>query len=290
VRAETGAPLAVVCRVLGAPRSTVYARAAQSTATAPARRGPRTELSDQELLEKIREVIRSAPFAGEGHRKVTARLRREHGIRVGRKRVLRLMRAAGLLAPQRARGRRKPRPHDGTIIPAEPNMLWGTDATMAYTRTDGWVWAFVAIDHHTAEAWAEVARRGDRFAALEPIHQAVRERFGELGPDVARGVALRHDWAPQYTSGHFQGTLRWLGIADSPAFVGEPPCTVCAERFIRTLKEQCIWSRAWETAEELREGVREFVERYNSQWLIERHGHRTPREVYEEWLERPEAA
>jgi transposase InsO family protein len=159
-------------------------------------------------------------------------------------------------------------------------VLWGTDATMAYTTRDGWVWAFVAVDHYSAEAWATVARRGDRFAAVDPIYDAVRDRFGVLGPDVARGIALRHDWGPQYTSSHFTGSLRWLGISDSPAYVGEPPCNGCAERFIRTLKEQCIWSRAWEWADELAEGIRSFVELYNSSWLIERHGHRTPREAY----------
>jgi putative transposase len=82
-------------------------------------------------------VIADWPFSGEGHLKVTARLRRDEGIHVGRKRVLRLMRQAGLLASQRARGRRKPRPHDGTIIPSAPNLLWGTDATMVFTERDG---------------------------------------------------------------------------------------------------------------------------------------------------------
>ena len=287
--ATTGVGLAAVCRILRAPRSTVYARRRPSRGN-PFKRGPRTAVSDDELLVRIREAIRRSPFSGEGHRKVTARLRREDGIGAGRKRVLRLMRQAGLLAPQRARGRRKPRPHDGTIIPEAPNQLWGTDATMAYTARDGWVWAFVAIDHHTAEAWASVARRGDRFAALEPIYQAVRERFGELAPDVCRGISCRHDWGPQYTSSHFTGSLRWLGIEDSPAYVGEPPCNGCAERFIRTLKEQCIWSRTWRDAQELAEGVRAFVELYNTCWLIERHGHRTPREAYGSWLSRQEAA
>ncbi len=60
---------------------------------------------------------------------------------------------------------------------------------MAHTRDDGWVWAFVAVDHFTAEAWATVAKRGDRFAATEPIYDAVRQRFGEVAPDVARRIA-----------------------------------------------------------------------------------------------------
>ncbi len=283
---ELDYPLKRACDVLGAPRSTIYAREGAAlrhetgAVIAFPKRGPKTKLSDDELLGLIRRVIQESPFSGEGHRKVTARLRREHGVNAGRKRVLRLMRAAGLLAPQRAKRRRKARSHDGTIIPEAPDLMWGTDATMAYTKRDGWVWAFCAVDHFSAEAWVSVAKRGDRFAALEPIYDAVTDRFGRVDNDVARGIALRHDWGPQYTSGHFQGSVQWLGIEDSPAFAGEPPCNGCAERFIRTLKEQCLWVKLYDDLEELRRAVIEFMERYNSQWLIERHGHMTPREAY----------
>jgi hypothetical protein len=108
--------------------------------------------------------------------------------------VLRLLRREGLLAPQRVRGRRKPRPHDGTIIPTAPNVRWGTDATMAWTRSDGWVWVFACVDHYTAEAWTHVAKIGDRFAAPQPVYDAVIDRFGGLAADIARGISLRHDW------------------------------------------------------------------------------------------------
>jgi putative transposase len=214
---ERGCARKRVCDVLEAPRPTIYARERAGTNDQDAgvvvafpKRGPKTELSDDELLVTIREVIRLSPFAGEGHRKVTARLRRDQGICVGRKRVLRIMRAHGLLAPQRRTGRRRARPHDGTIIPAAPDLLWATDATMAFTRRDGWVWAFAAVDHFTAEAWTSVAKRGDRFACLEPIYDAVTDRFGHVDRNAARGIALRHDWGPQYASGPFQGAIAWL--------------------------------------------------------------------------------
>jgi putative transposase len=271
--------LAVVCRVLGAPRSSVYARRAQ--AGARGRPGPATSISDPDLLWLLRRVLASSPFAGEGYRKVRARLHREHGIRVSGKRVLRLLRGAGLLAPQRVRGRRKPRPHDGTIIPDGPNLRWGTDATMAWTRSDGWVWVFACIDHDTAEVWAQVAKVGDRFAALQPVYDAVIDRFGGLDADVARGLELRHDWGPQYRSAHFTGSLAWLGISDDPVFLGEPETNGCAERWIRTLKEQCLWVQLYDTVEELRQAVAGFVDRYNTSWLIQRHGHRTPKEAYQ---------
>jgi putative transposase len=212
---------------------------------------------------------------------VRARLRREHGVHVSGKRVLRLLRREGLLAPQRVRGRRRPRPHDGTIIPEVPNERWGTDATMAWTSSDGWVWVFACVDHYTAEAWAHVAKVGDRFAALQLVYDAVIDRWGRLDADVARGLELRHDWGPQYRSAHFVGSLAWLGITDSPAFLGEPETNGCAERWIRTLKDQCLWAQLHDTIDELRQAVAGFIDRYNSSWLIQRHGHRTPREAYQ---------
>ena len=84
----------------------------------------------------------------------------------------------------------------------------------------------------------------------------------------------------QYRSFHFQGSLRWLGIEDDAAFVGEPQGNGVAERFIRTLKEQCLWSRLFFDVDDLRQGVAAFVETYNNEWLIERLGHRTPKEAF----------
>jgi hypothetical protein len=178
---ERQLPVAVVCRVLGAPRSTVYARRARSDPLV--RPGPATSISDPDLLGLIHQVLAGSPFAGEGYRKVRARLRREHGIRVGGKRVLRLLGGAGLLAPQRVRGRRKPRPHDGTIIPAAHNQRWGTDATMAWTRSDGWVWVFACVDHYTAEAWAHTGTASSAPALLAVAAGGPRTR-------AALGAAL----------------------------------------------------------------------------------------------------
>ena len=114
-------------------------------------------------------MLLTSPFAGEGDRKIRARLRRQHDVHVSGKRVLRLLRREGLLAPQRAHRRRSKRLHEGSIVPGEPDLRWGTDATMAWTVDDGWVWVFALVDHYTAEAWAHVAQVRDRFAALQPI-------------------------------------------------------------------------------------------------------------------------
>jgi transposase InsO family protein len=77
-------------------------------------------------------------------------------------------------------------------------------------------------------------------------------------------------------SDDFQRELVFLGMASSPSFVREPEGNGVAERFVRTLKENLLWVRGFATVAELAEALREFRRRYNEQWLIERHGFRTP--------------
>jgi len=46
------------------------------------------------------------------------------------------------------------------------------------------------------------------------------------------------------------------------------------------LKEQCLWAQLYEDTDELRQAIASFIEAYNTEWLIERLGHRTPREAF----------
>ena len=106
--------VARVCQVWGLPRSSFYAaRQPQVDTGAPAaparRRGPKPAVSDEALLAAIRADLARSPWTGEGHRKVWARLRVINGIRVARKRVLRVMGSIACcrhIAPARARTRR----------------------------------------------------------------------------------------------------------------------------------------------------------------------------------------
>ncbi len=226
-------------------------------------------------------MLARSPFVGEGYRKLWARLRLG-GVRSSKGCVLRLMREARLLAPTRVGRRRGPRAHDGTITTERPDEMRGTDATACLTTREGNATVFVAVDHCTQQCVGiHAARPGTRFEALEPLRQGLREHCGGYGAGVADGLALRHDHGSQYLSDHFQGELRFLGIRSSPSFVAAPEGNGCAERFIRTLKEQLLWVENFETVEQLRLALLAFKERYNRQWLVERHGHRTPTAVRE---------
>lgn len=267
-----------VCRIFETPRSTYYAhlKPVPTSRPPPERRGPKPEVSDDDLLEHIEADLAASPFHGEGYRKVWARLRVLKNVRVSAKRVLRLMRENKLLSPRRSR-QGSGKAHDGTIITDAPNVMWGTDGMRVQTVEDGWGWIFVGVEHWNAECVGfHVCKEGTRFAALEPIAMGVQSIFGSATADAARGLQLRMDHGSQYISDHFLNQVRFWGIAPSFAFVEEPQTNGVAERFNRTLKEQAINGRIFKRLEEVRQAVAAFVERYNAEWLVEKLGFVSP--------------
>jgi transposase InsO family protein len=276
--------VAAVCRIWRVARATLYRHRTPARPVPLRRPGPAGPMADPDLVEEIRRLLHDTPFHGEGHRVVWARLRMD-SIRTSKRRVLRLMRENALLAPSRAGSPRGPRAHDGTIIPDAVDVMWGTDLTTTVTG-QGQAAVFVAVDHHSAECVGiHAALRATRFEALEPLRQGVRRHFGAFAKDIARGLALRHDHGSQYMAEDFQKELRFLGIESSPAFVRAPEGNGCAERLIRTLKENLLWVRTFDSVEDLRVALLEFRETYNTTWLIERHGFRPPAAIRNEQLQ-----
>ena len=197
------------------------------------------------------------------------------------------MRESGLSAATRVGRPYGPRNHDGTIIPEAIDAMWGTDMTAAFTLKHGQVAVFVAVDHRSAECVGiHAALRGTRHEALEPIRQGVVEHFGAVAEDVAQDLSIRHDHGSQYMSHDFQHEIAWLGATSSPAFVRAPQGNGCAERFIRTLKENLLWVTSFRTVEELRLALLEFRNLYNEHWLIERHGHCSPPQLRRDRIDR----
>ena len=104
--------------------------------------------------------------------------------------------------------------------------------------------------------WAGTCRRraigGQRSSQ---IRQGVRTHMYGYAPKIALGLGLRLDWGPQYTAHQFQGELAWLGIRSTASYVGEPECNGVSERFMRTLKEECLHRHDFESLEEARQEI-----------------------------------
>lgn len=288
-----------VCSTWEQPRSTYYWQVVKASApvesSAPKqKRGPKTDVSDDDVLAAIRQAIEKSPFDGEGYRKIWAYLKYGPSeLRVGHNRVLRLMRENELLSPYR---RRKPEPmdHDRSITTDAPNEMWGTDGTQVMTVDDGHVWVFSAVEHWNAECVGMyVCKRGTRYNAVQPVLEGVGSIFGSVEKDVASGLALRLDHGSANCSERFQGEIRRLGITPSFSFVEEPQTNGVVERFNRTLKEQVIYGRVFKNLDAVRQAVLEFRNNYNRHWRLEKLGFMSPleaRQRYEKEHLRPLAA
>lgn len=266
-----------VCEVWGMSRASVH-RYLKPDKQPACKRGRKPIQETGRLLEHVRADLKSSPFRGEGHRKVFARLRRS-GIRVGRNRLLNIMREHQLLSPHRSLYR-PPNPHDGRITTDEPNKMWGSDGTKLQTLEDGWVWVFSVTEHWNSECMGwHVCKMGDRFAALEPVAQAVRRAYGSLDKGVAKELRLRIDNGSQYTSDYFLQQLRHWGVESSFGLVRQPETNGVAERFHRTLKDQILNGRVFKNVDEVREAVGQFVRIYNEQWLVAKRDYQSPLEA-----------
>jgi putative transposase len=267
-----------VTRVWGTSRATVYRHRCCDQANLRRRPGPDGPMPDAALVEAIRKLLAESRFHGEGYRKIWARLRFA-GVRTSKRRVLRLTREHGLQAPGRVGRPHGPKAHDGTIRTERVNEMWGTDLTSTLTG-EGQASIFVTVDHGSTECVGiHAACRATRFEALEPLRQGMRACFGAFAAGIASGLKLRHDHGSQFVADDYQTELAFLGITSSPAFVREPEGNGCVERFIRTLKENLLWVRRFDTIEELRLALLEFQRLYNHTWIVERHGYRTPAQV-----------
>jgi putative transposase len=118
------------------------------------------------------------------------------------------------------------------------------------------------------------------IAKADGIRQGVRDRL-KTAPAALRStrswIAI-HVW-------RLQKELEFLGVESSPAFVRAPEGNGCAERFIRTLKENLLWVHSFDTIEDLRQALLAFRKSYNDTWLIQRHGFITPTAFRQEQLQ-----
>jgi transposase InsO family protein len=115
------------------------------------------------------------------------------------------------------------------------------------------------------------------------MSMAVRQQFGHLGQDAARGLELRHDHGSAFMAEDFQNQIKAWGARPSYAFVGQPETNGVVERFFRTFKEQVVHGRIFQSIDDFRDAVRDFVARYNAEWLIEKNGHLSPHAAREKW-------
>ncbi|MBM4420890.1 MAG: IS3 family transposase, partial [Chloroflexi bacterium] len=199
-----------------------------------------------------------------GAPRVHAELRLAKGIRVGRKRVARLMRLSGLAGVHR---RRRPRTTiRGAVISAVPDLvgrdftvdrpdrLWIADIT--YIRTDeGFLYLAVVLDACTRRIVGWSMRR---TLETEIVTAALDMAIARRSP--AAGLVFHSDHGSQYTSFAFGHRCREAGIAPSMGAVGSAYDNAMAESFFASLECELLDRSHFDTREQARVAVFDYLE------------------------------
>lgn len=210
-----------------------------------------------------------------GVRKVWATLRRE-GLRVSMKRVWALMHSWGLTLPPTAE-REGPAIRGHVAVP-ESNRRWGTDLTTVWTRRDGVCALVPVIDCGDRFALAcAVTKSQDSDRVLDPVRRALGDVFS-VPAHVSDGLELRTDHGPQYTGADCADLCEAWGLEHTLAPIGRPTGNAVAERFIETLKVELIWTRDWESLDELQDAIVVWLQVYNCRRPHQALGWLTPAE------------
>ena len=258
IAAEKVVPSVVrMCRLLGVSPSGYYAWR---------KREPSARAQANARLSATIQQIHVASRATYGAPRVHAALAEAHGIRCGRKRVARLMRAAGLVGICRRRTVRTTRraeaatPADDLVrrafTAAEPNRLWVADITYLPTW-QGFLYLAVVLDAYSRRivGWA----MADHLRA-ELVVDALDMALWNRRP--APGLVHHSDHGVQYTSLAFGGRCREAGIARSMGSVGDCFDNALAETFFATLECELVARSRWRTHGEARMAVFDFIEAF----------------------------
>jgi putative transposase len=271
-----------ICETLGVSASAYYERAT-------GRRSAR-QLEDERLLARIRE-LHEANYLAYGSRRMWKALLRA-GENVGRDRVARLMRTAGIQGAKR-RGkpwrttkadplaRRSPDLVERAFTASRPDQLWFADFT--YLRCwEGLVFFSFVIDAYSRRivGW-QFASHMRTTLVLDALRMALHQRAP--GADVA--LVHHSDAGSQYTSIDYTQTLEDHGVLGSIGSVGDAYDNAVAESFVDSFKTELIADRVWATRSQLELAVVEYVAWFNNERLHEALGDQPPREREDQYAE-----
>ena len=233
------------------------------------------------VLTRLQALKAAHPFWG--YRRCWATLHYVEGLAVNKKRVLRVMREAGLLVKPNLRLRATRTPTRSKPRATAPNQWWGIDMTKVLVESFGWVYVVVVLDWYTKKfVGYHIGLQARTTHWLAALDMAVNRQFpqGIEGHDLH----LMSDNGCQPTSVRFFAVCGQLGITQAFTSYDNPKGNADAERSIRTLKEECLWLREWRSPFELAEAVATWFEQFNVTYLHSSLGYRTPESFEHQWV------
>lgn len=264
-------PLAQLCQWLDLPRSTAYYQPRQRSA-------PKRDHAFEML---VFDIVQEHPTFG--IRRVWALLRFTLRLAVNKKRVARLFKRRGWSCKQRRIGGR-PRVQASRSVAERPDQRWATDIALIWCgERDGWCSFVPVLDCCTRQVlgW-ELAPTARAKTAERALESALLKRFG-CTRGAPQGMSIRHDNGLVFGSRLFRSIVKDYCLQQEFITPYTPEQNGLAERFIRSLKEECAWQNNFESMEQARTTIGRWIEWYNGGRPHQALNYKTPDAVYQGW-------
>ncbi len=232
------------------------------------------------IVEHIKEIKVEHPFWG--YRRIWAHLRYVDEIEINKKRVLRLLRKHELLVRPDTKLKATRTPIRSKPKPDRPNQWWGIDMAKVMVNGFGWMYIVVVLDWYTKKIvgyYAGMQCRSGHW--LEALDIAVNSQF----PDGVREkqLHLMSDNGSQPTSMGFMKACHDMDINQAFTSYNNPKGNADTERVFRTIKEELLWLREWNSPFELADALGKWINYYNNYYLHSTLGYKTPNKYEEEY-------
>lgn len=251
------------CELLGVTRSRMYYR------------GKKDNSDDVDIMKEIRETYEKTPFYG--YRRIHAVLKRK-GYRINRKKVQRLMKAAGVQAIYpKPKTTKKNVQHKiypyllKDVVIDRPNVAWEADIT--YIRIKhGFVYLFGIIDVFSRKI---MGWQLSPFLDTQPCLEAL-----EFGLQQGKPIILNTDQGSQFTSNAWISKVKSVDIQVSMDGKGRWADNVHIERFWRSLKYESVFLQQFENVAQAKKAIDQYINFYNQERPHQSLTYKTPNEVY----------
>jgi putative transposase len=224
--------------------------------------GPRA-VADQKLAGQITTI-----FAGSRQTYGSPRVQQalgQQGCRHGRKRIARLMKAAGLCGRQKRpyRVQTTDSKHDHPIAPnrlaeapkaTAPNQIWVADITYIETQ-EGWLYLAAILDLYSRKivGWA-MSERIDTALVAAALSMALLHR------QPPAKLLFHSDRGVQYASGDFRQALQAAKLVPSMSRKGNCYDNATMESFWSTLKLELVYRTRFDSRTQARTLIFDFIE------------------------------
>lgn len=240
----------------------------------------KVQLRNEPILKKIERLKTDHPFWG--YRRIWAHLNFIDKMSINKKRVLRLMKKHHLIVDAQTKLKAKRTSDRPKPQAQKPDEIYGIDMTKIKIETQGWAYLVLVVDWYTKKI---VGRTLDDRSKTGHWVSALNQAACLQCPEGTRGkgIKLVSDNGCQPTSMAFMKAASLMGIEQIFTSYNNPKGNADTERVFRTLKEEMIWTREYQSMGELEKAIDAWIEYYNNRYLHSSLGYKPPVQIEKEY-------